>query len=134
MDLLRDATHLTLGTWETLYAGGARRIVPVRDSLETGPCDAHPQRHRRLRLQYWKSEYALVEADWDLEPQPRWPSLGPVALWTSSAISDRLLYWNAIDRLAGLELWRIDARHPKVELETVRVLSPDQVGYSVERG
>jgi hypothetical protein len=132
MDLLRDATHVFCGDNGNLRHGGVVHGVPVYDTLASGPSALDREKHRRMRRQFWRGEYALLKAPWNLGRQPRWPRNGPIALWTSTGVIDQLFYWNAVDRLAGHELWRIDASLPDHQIDRIGTLPPDFVAYSAK--
>jgi hypothetical protein len=134
MDLLRDATHVFCGDLSGLRESGVARGMQVLDKLSAGPSALDPARHRRLRWRYWKRERELEAAVPEYEIGPRWPRSGRIALWTSIGVIDQLFYWNAVERLAGLELWRIDARHPKVPIDGVGTLPEQFVVYSAQGG
>lgn len=125
---LRQIVHLTNGDSATgsLRSAGLRALADP-DMLARGPADRDPARHQRLRLKFWKANGVDTS-----HAKLIWPRRGPVAIWTSSQLTDQLAFWRAVDRLHHLELWRVDARHPQFTIDSLGTLPPEFVPYSLE--
>ncbi len=112
-----DAVHLTHGdaAAEAIRRLGAKAILVRRDLLTVGPCDADPERHRALRIGHWKiaeDAEGFLGARELAAAVAGLPAAQPIVLWASSAWSDQLSLWWALDALAHADLARLWLAEP----------------------
>lgn len=129
----------------SLKSAGAAPVIMVPDNLALGPSSAVASLHRRLRLRYWRQEWAgTIREEYDRENLPdeeaivAGPGLaraalqgerGRVVLWGSGCWSDLLfLGWalTALER-AGIARDRVNLAGPLSAASPLGYLNPEQL-------